>query len=485
MKVLITNAYFYRFDKKQWNFKEPYPPYGTLIAASLLKEKGYEVAFWDTCLTQSPNELEPLIKSFKPNVLVIYEDGFNYLTKMCLTVMREAAFTLAQLGAKHNCKVIMSSSDATDHAEKYLEKDVDVVIAGEAEMGLVEILEEWGNGGGVNKIKSVIFEEAGEIIRTPKRPVLRNLDELPTADWQQINFESYKKLWLTKHPHWALNIATTRGCPFKCNWCAKPIYGNRYNSRSPQLVVDEIKWLVENTGCQYFWMCDDIFGLKPGWVQEFNELVQAEKLVLKYKIQSRADLLLQEDTIDVLVESGLDEVWIGAESGSQRILDLMDKGTSINQIEESTQLLQQKGVTVAYFLQFGYMDESREEIEMTIDMLKRCMPDKIGISVSYPLPGTKFYDMVKGQMQNKFNWDDSEDFEMMYQGTFGSAFYRELYKYVHKVFNREQGLDYLKNLLGQSSKNVVNKGSFKKSVALPYFDLRARLHKAKMDRIVG
>jgi len=483
MKVLISNAYFYRLDKKQWRFKEPYPPYGTLIASALLKREGYETKFWDTCLTQSPNEIEPLLQSFRPDVLVIYEDGFNYLTKMCLTRMREAAFKLAELGKKYNCKVLMSSSDATDHSEKYLDTGIDAVIAGEAEMGMLEVLESWKEDKTLNNIKGLIFKRKSTLIKTPKRPVLRNLDSLPQADWQEINFESYKKLWLSKHTNWALNIATTRGCPFKCNWCAKPIYGNRYNTRNPQAVVDEIEWLINSTGCRYFWMCDDIFGLKPGWVQEFNQIVQNEGLDFQYKIQSRADLLLKEDTIDVLVESGLDEVWIGAESGSQRILDLMDKGTSIKQIEESTSLLQQKGVTVAYFLQFGYMDESREEIEMTIDMLKRCMPDKIGISVSYPLPGTKFYDMVKSQMQSKFNWDDSEDFEMMYQGTFGSSFYRELYKYVHKVFQREQGIDYLKNFIGQHKKATVNRGSLLKGIALPYFALGSKWHKSKMEKL--
>src|SRR5690606_32476459 len=136
-----------------------------------------------------------------------------------------------------------------------------------------------------------------DIIINPSRPVMKDLDVLPLPAWDLVDILSYEKIWRSHHGYFSLNIATTRGCPFKCNWCAKPIYGNRYTSRSPQHVVQEIEYLLHYYQPDHFWMCDDIFGLKPGWIQAFRDLVTAKGLSFGYTIQSRADLLLQEDTI--------------------------------------------------------------------------------------------------------------------------------------------------------------------------------------------
>jgi anaerobic magnesium-protoporphyrin IX monomethyl ester cyclase len=265
--------------------------------------------------------------------------------------------------------------------------------------------------------------------------------------WDLIDIDSYKKIWMENHGFFSLNIATTRGCPFKCNWCAKPIYGNRYNARSPQKVVDEIEFLINMFDVKHFWMCDDIFGLKPGWVQEFRDEVKSKNLKFKYKIQSRVDLLLQEDTIAALAESGAETVWVGAESGSQKILDAMDKGTTVNQIYEATRLLKKNKIRPAFFLQFGYLGEEKADIEKTINMVLELMPEEIGISVSYPLPGTKFFDNVKNQLKQKSNWTDSDELALMYKGTYSPAYYKKLHRYVHKIYRRKQSLLTLKNVI--------------------------------------
>jgi anaerobic magnesium-protoporphyrin IX monomethyl ester cyclase len=196
-------------------------------------------------------------------------------------------------------------------------------------------------------------------------------------------------------------------------------------------------------------MCDDIFGLKPNWVQEFNKELKNGKLAIKYFIQSRVDLLLKEDTIDALAESGLEEVWVGAESASQKILDAMDKGTKVEEIYDATRLLKNKNIRVAFFLQFGYLTENKNDIRKTIEMVRELKPDNIGISVSYPLPGTLFYEKVKDDLKLKANWTDSDDFEMMFQGTYSSVFYRKLQRYVHKEFRKSQGIQNVKLILKQ------------------------------------
>jgi anaerobic magnesium-protoporphyrin IX monomethyl ester cyclase len=444
--ILFSHSYYYRLDPKQWKNKTPFPPLGTLYAASLMRENGYSVELFDTNLIADPDEISPVLKYSKPRYLVIYDDGFNYLTKMCLTNMREACFEMIAMAKQQDCKIIVCSSDATDHYEKYLAKGADYIIQGEGELTLLELVTALDSSASTSDISGIVYNGDQEIRVNPKRPVLRDLDELPMPAWDLIDMNQYKLVWAESGQPFTLNIATTRGCPYKCNWCAKPIYGNRYNSHSPEYIVNHIQFLKESYGVRRFWMCDDIFGLKPDWVREFSDGLKKRQLKISYYIQSRVDLLLKENTIDVLAESGLEEVWVGAESASQKILDAMDKGTKVEQIYEATRLLKAKKIRVAFFLQFGYLNENVDDINKTIEMVKELSPDNIGISVSYPLPGTKFYENVKNDLQQKANWKDSDDLEMMFKGTFKSAYYKKLQRFVHKEYRKSQGIQNLKQL---------------------------------------
>tara|TARA_B100000508_G_scaffold124136_1_gene107276 strand:- start:20569 stop:22026 length:1458 start_codon:yes stop_codon:yes gene_type:complete len=480
MKVLFANSYFYPLDSKQWNKKQPYPPLGTLTAAAFARENDHTVSFVDTNLIDDPSSIEPRLQQSKPDVLVIYDDGFNYLTKMCLTVMREAAFQMIAIAKKHDIPVAISSSDSTDQGQLYLENGADYIFLGEAEETLIELLDALDKESSVESIKGLIYKKEEQTINTTRRSVLKDLDSLPMAAWDLVDFDAYREIWMEGNGYFSLNLATTRGCPFKCNWCAKPIYGNRYNSRSPENVVNEIEFLIGKAKPTHFWMCDDIFGLKPGWVQEFNKLVTQKKLRFKYTIQSRVDLLLKEDTIEALARSGVDEVWVGAESGSQKILDAMDKGTTVEQIKEATNLLKHKGVKVAYFLQFGYPKETQEDIQKTIDMVLEMMPDNIGVSVSYPLPGTPFYERVKSELENKANWKDSDDLDLMFENTYSNEYYRKLQRYIHKMLRRKQGLENAKNMLSHPMHMLSNLRSV---VLYPYYELSTQLDRRDLKRM--
>lgn len=446
-QVLFTHSYFYRFDPKQWKTKQPYPPLATLQAAAVVRQAGFSVELFDTNLKTHPREIEDILSELRPAYLIVYDDGFNYLTKMCLTNMREAAFEMMQVAKGRGCRVIVCSSDATDRYEDYLSQGADYIVRGEGEETLLELLRALESKSEVSPIYGLAFRLDGKTIVTPTRPVLRELDELPLPAWDLVDIDSYRKIWRSKYNYFSLNIATTRGCPYKCNWCAKPIYGNRYHARSPQHVVKELEWLLSAYQPEHFWMCDDIFGLKPGWVQEFSRLVKEKNLRFSYKIQSRVDLLLHEDTLDALVASGVETVWVGAESGSQKILDAMDKGTTVEQIYEATRKMREKGIRVAFFLQFGYLGEDAEDIEATLKMVLDLMPDEVGISISYPLPGTRFYDKVKNQLKEKQNWVDSDEMALMFEGTFSKEFYKELHRYVHSVYRKQKGFEVWKKLI--------------------------------------
>ncbi|WP_153797735.1 B12-binding domain-containing radical SAM protein [Foetidibacter luteolus] len=435
-RILFTHSWFHRYDAKQWKTAQPYPPLGTMYAAALMRQQGCEVKIFDTMFAHNAAEVVPHIDSMQPEIFTIYDDGFNYLTKMCLTNMREAAFEMIRIAKAKGCTVIVSSSDSTDHFEKYLDNGADFILLGEAEITLKELVAQLGKAGAdFFSIQGIAFRQGGNTIKTARRMVLKELDELPFPAWDLVNLDVYREVWMQRHGYFSINLATTRGCPFKCNWCAKPIYGNRYNSRSPENVVAEIKMLKARYPFDRIWFCDDIFGLKPGWVNRFAELTQQENLQLNYKIQCRADLLLQENYIASLARSGCSNIWMGAESGSQKILDAMDKGTTLQQIEEATGLIKKYGMKPSFFIQFGYPGETKEDIEKTIRMISRLLPSDIGISVSYPLPGTKFYESVEAELREKANWTDSDELALMFRNTYPAPFYKHLHRYVHSRFN--------------------------------------------------
>jgi radical SAM superfamily enzyme YgiQ (UPF0313 family) len=352
--------------------------------------------------------------------------------------MRQAAFTMIEMAKSRGYVVILCGADATDHYEEYLEKGADYCLLGEGEETLIELLSQLSAG---KEAAQVIGLASRNTLRPSRRPDMTDLDRLPFPAWDLIDVKKYRALWLEHHGYFSMNMVTTRGCPYHCNWCAKPIWGQRYNSRSPENVAAEMKWLKENFAPDHIWFADDILGLKPNWIERFAALLREAEAVTPFKCLMRADLV-NEKTAQALAKAGCKTVWLGAESGSQKILDAMDKGDKVEDIYRAAKLLRGAGVEVGFFLQFGYPGEAWEDVQQTLKMVRECMPDDIGISVSYPLPGTKFFERVKLELGEKQNWTDSEDLAMLYHGPFPTEFYRILHGRVHyefrlwKVFRR-------------------------------------------------
>jgi anaerobic magnesium-protoporphyrin IX monomethyl ester cyclase len=438
-QILLGQSYFLRFDPKLWEAMQPYPPLGTLYAASYLRQHGYEVALFDAMLAESEEEWGKTLDEHCPQYAILYEDNFNYLSKMCLLRMREAAFKMIGMARARGCTVILCGADATDHYETYLEQGADYVLIGEGEETLIELLSRLSEGKETRDIiglatRHQLALSGVEVSLVTRRPDISNLDSLPFPAWDLVDVEKYRAIWLQRHGYFSMNMVTTRGCPFHCNWCAKPIWGQRYHSRSPENVAAEMKWLKETYHPDHIWFADDILGLKPGWLPRFADALHAQGSLVPFKCLSRADLLTRVGEVDALARAGAQTVWMGAESGSQKILDAMDKGTRVEQIHEAARRLKRAGIRVGFFLQFGYPGETREDIEKTIQLVRDCDPEDIGISVSYPLPGTKFHNAVSAQLGEKQNWQDSDDLAMLYQGPFSTEFYRKLHSVVHKEF---------------------------------------------------
>ena len=435
--ILFGQSYYPRFDPKLYAAMQPYPPLGTLYAASIMRDQGYSVALFDAMLAGSTNEWTVALDQHKPRYALLFEDNFNYLSKMSLMRMREAAFTMIDAAKARGCIVICCGADETDHADQYLARGADYVLIGEGDLALSELINhiEGKNAIALENIQGIAYREAdGSVKRTLPRPVISKLDDLPFPAWDLVDRDAYRALWYEHHGYYSMNLVTTRGCPFHCNWCAKPIWGQRYNVRSARSVVEEMAWLKERFNPDSIWFMDDIMGIQDRWIEEFADLLEARKLRIPFKSLNRVDLLMRGNTIPALARAGAQIVWVGAESGSQKILDAMEKGTQVSQIYEATRKLHENGVKVAFFLQFGYPGETREDIDLTLKMVRDLMPDDIGISVSYPLPGTKFYEAVKHELGETENWTDSEDLAMLYKGEFRTEFYRQLHTVIHKEY---------------------------------------------------
>ncbi len=429
--VLLGQSYFLRFDPKLWDAMQPYPPLGTLYAAAVLRDAGFRVSLFDAMLAGSTAEWTRALEKEQPRFAVLYEDGFNYLSKMCLLRMREAAFEMIEQARRAGCTVIVSSSDATDHVSRYLRRGAHYVLIGEAETTLRELLESLG--GVTDRPPAEIAGVAGDGFRAPPRPLERDLDRIPFPAREMADLERYRRLWKSRHGYFSLNMVTTRGCPYHCNWCAKPIYGQRYHCRSPENVADELELVLRRYRPDHVWFCDDIFGLKPGWIARFAELVTARGLETPFKCLQRTDLVTEETARD-LARAGCRTVWVGAESGSQKILDAMEKGATVQDTRRATRRLRKHGIEVGYFLQFGYPGESWEDVQLTLRMVRELEPDDIGVSVAYPLPGTRFHETVADQLGERGNWRDSADLALLYRGPFAPDFYRQLHRVLHKEF---------------------------------------------------
>jgi len=444
-KVLFGQSYYLRFDPKLWEGMQPYPPLGSLYAAAYTRHKGYEVTLFDAMLAESEAEWVAALEREQPKYAVLYEDSFNYLSKMCLLRMREAAFKMAEAAKARGCTVIVSGSDATDHTQSYFQYGVDYILLGEGEVTLGELLDHLSGRQErpLATIAGLAWLEDGRFQRTMDRAFERDLDRFPFPAWDLVDIPRYQKIWYERHGYYSMNMVTTRGCPYRCNWCAKPIYGRRYNSRSPENVVAELKWLKENFQPDHIWFADDIFGLKPGWIEKFSRLAVEQDALIPFKCLQRVDLVT-EAVADALQAACCKTVWVGAESGSQKVLDAMDKDTRVEDIYIAAERLHRRGVEICFFLQFGYPGEGWAEVQETLAMVRKCQPDDIGISVSYPLPGTKFYENVKVQLGEKTNWVDSDDLAMLYRGPFSQEFYRVLHHRVHHEFRARKAWRQLK-----------------------------------------
>jgi anaerobic magnesium-protoporphyrin IX monomethyl ester cyclase len=436
LSILVCHSYFLRLDQKQIARAKPYPPLATLQVVSLLREAGHRVSFFDAMLAEGIEEYERLLEADAPQLVLFYEDNFNFLSKMCLATMRRAACDMIGSARLSGARVIAAGPDVSDAPGPYLRAGADLALVGEGLGTLLELVPRLDaqlradSSDLVRGLSGIASLSGGKVLKASGAKGVALAHDAGLAAWDLVDMDRYRAVWMKAHGYFSLNMAASRGCSFRCTWCSKPIWGNHYLQRSPLEVAAEMAHLKRTFKPDHIWFADDIFGFRVDWVTQFAAAAHSAGAQIPFNIQTRADLISERMAL-ALRDAGCREAWIGAESGSQKVLDAMNKGTTVPEILAARERLKTVGIRVGFFIQLGYIDEQLEDILATRDLLASAQPDEIGVSVSYPLPGTKFYDLVKAQLRAKTHWQESNDLDMMFQGTYTSDFYRAVRNLLH------------------------------------------------------
>lgn len=429
--ILLAHSNFMVHDPKQQAKMKPYSPLSTLLAAALLRESGYAVALFDATFAAGVEDFEAMLDETGASIVVVMEDNFNFLTKMCTTVRRESALAMVRAAQARGCRTAVNGPDASDNPAMYLAAGADAVVLGEGEMALLELVGLWARGiDEAQSVAGLILPGPGALQLTRPRRALQDLDSLPHPAWDLLSVAAYRAAWIGAHGEFSWNVGTSRGCPYACNWCAKPTFGRRYTIRSAEDVVREMIRLRQDVAPDHIWFADDIFGLDVEWTRTFADEVLRTGAAIPFTMQSRVNLMT-ERTVAALAVASAREVWLGVESGSQKILDAMDKGSTVEAARSATRTLKDHGIKACWFIQLGYPSENWDDLLATRDLIREEAPDEIGVSVAYPLPGTEFHARVRAQLGRKRNWKDTGDLAMLFQGTYDTAFYRKVRDVLH------------------------------------------------------
>ena len=306
----------------------------------------------------------------------------------------------------------------------YFEAGVDIVGTNEGEHTLEELIPRLQEQGlqNLEQVPGIIFNKDGFPYRTPPRPAITDLDSLPWPDRDVLRMEDYFRAWKSKHGETAVSLITARGCPFHCSWCSAEVFGHSHRQRSPEDVVDEMMMLKERYAPDIMWICDDVLTINREWSFSFFDEVQRRGAQYPFECLSRADLVDRE-ILAGLKASGCFRIWYGAESGSQKVLDSMQKGTRVEQVREVSRITQEMGMQSGFFILLGYPEETTADIRLTIDFLKHTRPDVIGTSVAFPIKGTEFYERVQDRVIVDENWTSRNQNKLLFKGKYPRLYY--------------------------------------------------------------
>ncbi|MFY0651987.1 MAG: B12-binding domain-containing radical SAM protein [Cyclobacteriaceae bacterium] len=416
MNVLLTHGYFLSEDEKEQQIMRPYPPLGLLYISSFLNENGIANQIFDSTFS-TKSELFQTVRDATPEVIAIYT---NLMTKVNVLEIATKSKSI-----NPNTKIILGGPDVTYNTLDYLQNGADYIVIGEGENTMLELVKCISSGSiGLEDIPGIAYlNDNGTEVKTKPRLKVREVDDLPIPNRDGIDISKYLKAWKDFHGESALNVSTQRGCPYTCKWCSTAVYGQSYRRRSPQKVVVELKVIQDKYNPDTIWFVDDVFTVSHKWLNAFAEELELQKVKVKFECISRADRMSKE-VIATLKRAGCFRVWIGAESGSQRIVDAMDRRVSVEQVREMIQDTRKAGIEAGTFIMLGYPGETEEDIKETINHLKIANPDHFTITVAYPIKGTSLYNEIEAKQTVELDWAKSTDRDRDFVRTYPRKYYQ-------------------------------------------------------------
>jgi len=434
--ILLTHGFFLEEDPKEQEIMKPYPPLGILYISAYLKQKGFAVGVFDSTFAEKAQFVDVLINQ-QPKIVGIYS---NLMTKASVLEMIRTA-------KEQNRVVIVGGPDPPYYADRYLEFGADVVVIGEGEEVLQELIPILSAGKleQLPSVAGIVFkDENGRIQRTPARALMPDLDALPPPDREAIDMDEYVDTWRQHHGMGAVSLITSRGCPYSCTWCSHSVFGKTLRKRSPALVADEVEGILASYRPDMLWYADDVFNINHKWLLQYASELERRNLCIPFECICRADRMNGE-IIRTLKNMGCFRVWLGSESGSQRLLEAMKRGVKAEQVQTMTRLAKRHGIETGMFLMWGYEDENQSDIEMTIEHVKKANPDLVLTTVAYPIKGTEYYDRLAAQESIVATrpWQNSNDRDYKIQGRHSKRYYdfvnRRLYGEIEQMKIREHG----------------------------------------------
>jgi anaerobic magnesium-protoporphyrin IX monomethyl ester cyclase len=413
VKLLLTHAYFLQEDPKEQQIMKPYVPLGLLYLSSHLRQQGLAVDIYDSTFG-SKKELFALFEREPCGAVGVYANLMTRLNALDIIAAARASGWL----------VIVGGPEPANYPEEYLNSGADVIVIGEGELALEGLLRAGSDRNQWAKVGGLIYQAGdGSLVRTPAAPLIKDLDAQPWPDRERIDMARYLSTWRQHHGQGSVSLITARGCPYRCNWCSHSVYGMTHRRRSPKAVVDEIEWILGRYNPEMLWLADDVFTIHHSWLFEFAAEMSLRKLSIPFECITRADRI-NEQVAATLAELRCFRIWIGSESGSQRLLDAMQRGVTIEQVRKAVHLCKSNGIQTGMFLMWGYEGEDIGDIEETVAHAKACKPDVCFTTVSYPIKGTPYYERVAPRLVNLDEWSKSTDRDIRIKGRHSRNFYQ-------------------------------------------------------------
>jgi radical SAM superfamily enzyme YgiQ (UPF0313 family) len=425
LSLLLTHAYFLADDPAEQKIMKPYPPLGLLYISAYLKKQKLEHQVFDTTFSGF-DALTELLHREKFRQVGIYT---NLMTK--LNVLKLIRYIRAQDDLK-NMYIILGGPDVRYNAEQYCEAGADILVIGEGEQTMAELVNTLNTPMNpfLDQVDGIAFKNYfGKVVFNKERTKLKEVDELPFPNREAVPIEKYLAAWKKRHGQSALNISTQRGCPYTCQWCSTAVYGQSYRRRSPDRVCDEMEDVMKRYRPDTIWFVDDVFTVSHKWLKAFADEVQRRAIRMPYECITRADRLDAEAIAD-LKRSGCFRVWIGAESGSQKVIDRMDRRVDVGQVRDMLQAARKAGIETGTFIMLGYPGETERDIIDTVEHLVASNPHHFTITVAYPIRGTGLYEEVKSSLVNPPDWFTSTDRDMDFERTYPREYYNYAVRFV-------------------------------------------------------